>query len=511
MAASDFLKRIVTDIPYSFKDVVSYFIFATAVTLILSYAKSWYKLRDFKGPWVASFSEFWLFRKAITGEMHLHLADVCAQYGDSLVRVGPNELVTSDPEIGRHMSSTRLKHQKAQWYASLKVDPYVDNIFSELDPDKHDKIRAQISSAFTLKENPHLMTKIDESISLFVDLIERKYISTSTETKPMDFALVSQYFSLDVITSIVFGHPFGYLAEDKDIYGYVGTINQMLPFVSVCSATPTLGRLFNMKWIQTLLGPSTKDKDGPGKLMAMAQQYVGTRFGAEKETKDDMLGSFLSHGMAKRQAESEILTQILAGSDTTSTAVRAIFLFIITNPNVHAKLLAEIDSAIQENQISNPITDEQAKKLQYLQAVIKEGLRIWPPFTGMLMKKVNPGGEMIKGQFVPGGTSIGHCGWGMQRGPEFGHDVNVFRPERWLEADAEQKIQMEKTVDIIFGSGRWACLGKMIVYVELNKIFVELLRRFEFAVVDPDKVWNSRNFTLFLQNKMWLRITKRNK
>jgi len=64
----------------------------------------------------------------------------------------------------------------------------------------------------------------------------------------------------------------------------------------------------------------------------------------------------------------------------------------------------------------------------------------------------------------------------MQRGPEFGEDVDIFRPERWLEADAEpdRRRKMEKTVDIIFGSGRWACLGKSIVYIELNKIFFEV-------------------------------------
>lgn len=154
--------------------------------------------------------------------------------------------------------------------------------------------------------------------------------------------------------------------------------------------------------------------------------------------------------------------------------MRATFLFLITSPKVYAKLIAEIDAAIQAGEISAPITDLEAKKLPYLQACIKEGLRIWPPFTGLLMKTVNKGGEVIKGRFVPEGTSIGHCGWGIQRRPVFGNDVEAFRPERWLEADPEQLKEMEKTVDLIFGSGRWGCLGKSIVYIELNKIFVEV-------------------------------------
>ena len=64
-----------------------------------------------------------------------------------LARVGPNELITIDPDIARHMSAARFKHRKSAWYASLKVDPYVDNIFSQRDLEKHDQLRASMTSA----------------------------------------------------------------------------------------------------------------------------------------------------------------------------------------------------------------------------------------------------------------------------------------------------------------------------------------------------------------------------
>ena len=73
----------------------------------------------------------------------------------------------------------------------------------------------------------------------------------------------------------------------------------------------------------------------------------------------------------------------MAGSDTTATAVRTTFLYIITNPRILAKLRNEMSS----NLISNPISDSEARKLPYLQAVIKEGLRIWPPLAGLMASK----------------------------------------------------------------------------------------------------------------------------
>ena len=151
-------------------------------------------------------------------------------------------------------------------------------------------------------------------------------------------------------------------------------------------------------------------------------------------------------------------------------------LHIITSPRVYQHLVADIQSAARDGSISMPITSAEARKMPYLQAVIKEGLRIHPPITGLLAKLVNPGGEIIKGHFVPGGTAIGHCVLGIERNEVFGEDVDSFRPERWLEAPEARRKEMERTMELVFGSGRWGCLGKSIVLVELDKIFVEVSR-----------------------------------
>ncbi len=97
----------------------------------------------------------------------------------------------------------------------------------------------------------------------------------------------------------------------------------------------------------------------------------------------------------------------MAGSDTTATAVRAIMLFLITTPRVLWRLRAEIDEAVNSGNISNPIRDQEARALPYLQACIKEGLRLFPPVTGLLTKLVPPEGDTIDGVFLPGGTDIG--------------------------------------------------------------------------------------------------------
>jgi cytochrome P450 len=50
----------------------------------------------------------------------------------------------------------------------------------------------------------------------------------------------------------------------------------------------------------------------------------------------------------------------------------------------------------------------------------------------------------------------------------------MFRPERWLEASGDQLQRMDKTVDLVFGYGRYQCLGKNIAMIEMRKTFTEV-------------------------------------
>jgi len=160
-----------------------------------------------------------------------------------------------------------------------------------------------------------------------------------------------------------------------------------------------------------------------------------------------------------------------AGSDTSAQAIRATLLYIITNPHVQATLLEEISNA----SISSPITDVESRKLPYLHAVIKEGLRIFPPVTGLMLKEVPAGGDTLNGLFIPEKTAIGWSAFGLMRNEKvWGDDAKMFRPERWLEGSPEEIQKKELNLEMVFGYGKYQCLGKNVARMELNKIFVEV-------------------------------------
>ena len=152
-------------------------------------------------------------------------------------------------------------------------------------------------------------------------------------------------------------------------------------------------------------------------------------------------------------------------------------MFVISSTRVYNTLITEIDHAEHQGNISSPvINNAEAKKLSYLQACIKESLRLQPPVTGMSLKEVPAGGDTIHGYFIPGGTRVGLAQWAMQRKKSvFGSDADVFRPERWLDAnvDPERHLMMKKCTDLIFATGRYTCLGRSVAFMELNKVLVE--------------------------------------
>lgn len=172
----------------------------------------------------------------------------------------------------------------------------------------------------------------------------------------------------------------------------------------------------------------------------------------------------------------------VAGSDTTATGIRSTLLNIITNPRVLSKLREEINAA----KLSWPIAkDSEIRQMPYLQASIREGLRLFPPVSGFMSKEVPIDGDCWNGITFPAGTRIGFSMVGILRQRHvWGEDANEFRPERWFDATPD----MEATIGLVFGGGKWGCLGKNVAQIEMNKVIVEVSLLNTWEVTDANDV-----------------------
>ncbi|PHH60028.1 hypothetical protein CDD81_2196 [Ophiocordyceps australis] len=225
-----------------------------------------------------------------------------------------------------------------------------------------------------------------------------------------------------------------------------------------------------------------------------------------------MMQSFIDGGLTRDELMQEVFVETVAGSDTTATAIRSTLLCLLGNPLALTTLRREIDDAASCGAISSPIRDSEARQMPYLQAVIREGIRMFPPATGVLSKQVPLGGDCILGYQVPAGVQVGHNICGLLRMTElFGPDAQLFRPERWLEAESDpQRLkEMVGAVELVFGYGKFQCLGRTIAQMELNKVFVELLRRFDFTIVHVEKPMRLLSAAMLIMDDFWVRVSRR--
>ena len=134
-----------------------------------------------------------------------------------------------------------------------------------------------------------------------------------------------------------------------------------------------------------------------------------------------------------------------AGSDTTAISLRSMFYYLCKNRRCYDELLKEIDDLDRQQKLSDPVTFAEANQMPYLQACMKEAMRIHPAVGQLLERVVPKGGAEIEGIFLPEGTIIGVNPWVPSRDRStYGTDADIYRPERWLEADEERLKLMER-------------------------------------------------------------------
>jgi cytochrome P450 len=248
--------------------------------------------------------------QSASGYQHQNLYDISKKYG-KLARIGPNHLISNDPEIQMRMSATASPYRRSDFYNAFRFTPREDHIFSLIDEKKHTDLRRRVAPAYGGKDVPHIESQIQKHVTAWVDLIKRSYISTDTETIPADLSSQAQYFTLDAITDIAFDQPFGDLALDQDRFDFAKSTKDALTIMSVLTVFTDVYKLLETFRIVDLVAPTQNDKKGLGPALLMARNAVAKRFAEpELKQKPDMLGSHLRHGLSQRQAEEEALVPL---------------------------------------------------------------------------------------------------------------------------------------------------------------------------------------------------------
>ncbi|OBZ77504.1 Benzoate 4-monooxygenase [Grifola frondosa] len=426
-------------------------------------------IHSYPGPFLAKFSDIWLGWTAAQGHRSERVHELHKKYG-TFVRIAPNHLSISDPDALQVVYAHGNGTLKSEFYdAFVSIQRGLFNTRSRPDHARKRKIVSHIFSQKSVLEfEPNIRLHLTTLFKQWDRLCEGGLKSLSGDEGEggwkgrdgrvwFDCLPWYNYLAFDIIGDLAFGAPFGMLIACKDSAPVATSQKDAIAsYGQECKSKfdyfPAVQRFNTPTDRADLLGKLQEGRDEEGRPMG------------------------------REELTAEALTQLIAGSDTTSNSSCALTYHLARNQDVQEKLQRELDDELGGEDDPVP-TYEQVKRLPYLEAVINEALRIHSTSGIGLPRLVPAGGLIVCGREFPEGTVLSVPTYTIHRDPAiWGEDTEAFRPERWFEAD---KVAVQKTFNP-FSFGPRSCVGRNLASLELLVIVASIFRRYHFVLEDPN-------------------------
>jgi cytochrome P450 len=210
-----------------------------------------------------------------------------------------------------------------------------------------------------------------------------------------------------------------------------------------------------------------------------------------------------------------VVTFIMAGRDSIAQATSWFFHCLSMNPGVEARIRDEmtangiglIQLGADSGDDSSMLSMDQMHELVYLEAALKETLRLFPsvPF---FRRRAERDVVLSDGTFVRANSTVALATYAMARMPfVWGEDAAQFKPERWLEPETGRLRCVSPFKFSAFNAGPRTCVGKNLAMLEMKLLVVGLLRRFHIAVDQPEHVTYDCSMSLAIKGPLLARVS----
>ncbi|XAR57833.1 Geraniol 8-hydroxylase [Bertholletia excelsa] len=249
-----------------------------------------------------------------------------------------------------------------------------------------------------------------------------------------------------------------------------------------------------------------------GKVLRLIGRLINKRLELRKSSKskaeNDVLDVLINlseksnEEIDRTHIERLFLDLFIAGTDTTSSTVEWAMAEVLRSPKVLEKARAELQEIVD---IGKPIEESDIARLRYLQAVVKETMRIHPPAPFLIPRKVETDVE-LGGYTVPQGAQVLVNAWAIGRDPNLWPEPTHFMPERFLESEIDVRGRDFELIP--FGSGRRICPGLPLAMLIVQAMVGSLLNSFDWKLeggIAPEDLDMEEKFGITLQKAQPLR------
>ncbi|GJE91627.1 cytochrome P450 [Phanerochaete sordida] len=437
-------------------------------------------LSRYPGPLPAKVTKLWHAWQVHAGKQHLYLQRLHDKYGD-IVRIGPNEVSIRDAScIMPILGSQGMP--KSDMFLGRNMWPETAPLIGYRDPAEHMKRRKPWSRAFSSAAVREFEPIIQQRVHQLVEALGAR------QGQVVDFAEWISFFTYDFMGDMVFGGWTEMMRDGADQGGLWDLLRRGLVIGAFWGEVPWVSYYAKkLPWI------ATENKA----MRVMAFSRTEQRYASGSASKD--LFYYLSNedGAEKTSPPRNIvigdgLLALVAGSDTTATVVANTMYELLRHPNIFKRLQAEVDKFYPPGEDS--LDAKHIKDMHYLEAVINEGLRMYPavPSGSHRAPEVGKGGKAVGPYFIPEGTQTRVHFWSIHRDARNFSCPETFWPERWLVAEGVEALPAGAPAPLVhnanaftpFSFGPYNCVGKNIALAEMKQLLCHLVQKLEIRFAD---------------------------
>ncbi|KAF4961211.1 hypothetical protein FGADI_448 [Fusarium gaditjirri] len=499
--------------------ILTYLLVSTILSIFRSVRSP---LRKIPGPWYAPLTTVHLRYLFSTGEIWKFVQRSHAKYGP-ICRLGPRHIWVSDKKSLKQILST-IDLPKVAMYAEISRDRKNPGLFGEIRFHPHKRLKRFLSPAFTVGyvDNLEAIFKgvMRDLLQNYVALLDDcGSTAEGVQTNLMDDL---HKVALDICGSMgesSFSKGFGQVKPNEASSDpQMDETWKSIPRAIFDGLADRYKYVYVKRFLRRI--GCNVEFDWPKQMIMAIDSIVCQRL-AEKQHSQDLLQHLIENGkrpdteaaMTSRDILDQMSELLLAGSETTSGTIACLFLELARNPRARAKLLASLP-AISHDDLDDIIiskTVRDSKDYQYLEACIKENLRLHP-IASEMGRRTGDQWINLMGYDLPPHTVVSASYRDLHRNEEYWPDALSFIPERWLPDDERGDYPAADTTAYFpFSAGRHSCIGINFAWAEMRMIAANLLTRYDITEV-PEQVVDFRQFiTMQFHTGHWNVILKKRK
>jgi cytochrome P450 len=359
--------------------------------------------------------------------------------GDSFsIKIGrsKNIILSRDNDVAEYILKRNQKNYHKSKFQSVYLSKYLGKGLLTVDGEFWLKQRRLIQPAFHKQKMNQLVVNMENIIA--------SELHNLVEDKPIDLFPLMSELAFNVVAKSLFQ-----FSTDAKLNRIKFIIEEVQNFLIKEIRLP------HKAWWFSISGQVKKHLELADESNKIIQGIVEERMGSKKDV-NDLLNMLLEtryedsgEGMSVEQLIDEIKILFIAGHETTANALTFTLHLLGNNPDVQQKVFDEILKI--ESETENVV--EQLQKMTYINAVLNESMRLYPP--AWITDRENVEDDRLGDFNIKKGTLIGVSFYELHRNPKYWENPNEFIPERFLGEQKKKSLQYFYP----FGAGPRMCIG----------------------------------------------------